>query len=384
MKRVFALGAFLPLLLAVACGAEDAESSDEKHTDDADLRSELYGGSTLPDHTLAVTVDDGPNDDGGAEGSGANTRALAEYFASEGVPVTFFFVGKQLTRGTHDVTKAMDGLLRDIKKLPVKGTTLHHLVANHTFTHGPAMELLPAWKQLQEVVDANELLEPYYENDIRFLRTPYGSWNKSIYETLSTKIPNSKQFVGNIFWNVGGQLSPAGCTGAACTAAADWDCWSLENGKPKLTVAQCAAAYFNEVETTAKRRGIVLSHDIKQKSLQMWKILLPRLKANGYKFVRLDQVKELNEALVAAGAKPASAVGGSGNPGTTTPAPGAPAPCKEGGVYCGGEYAVGGMKGKLYGCAAGKLFTMYECVGPCTKQALGVPDKCAQKPGTGP
>lgn len=381
MKKVFALGAFLPLLLAVACGEEDDGSSEDKGSDDADLRSALYYGSSLPDRTLAVTVDDGPNDDGGAVGSGANTRALAEYFAGEGVPVTFFFVGKQLTRGKPDVTPAMDTLLRDIKKLPVQGTSLHHLVASHTFTHGTAMALLPAAKQLQEVVDTNELLEPFYENEIRFLRTPYGSWNKSVYDNLSTNIPSSKKFVGNIFWNVGGQLSPAGCTGAACKAAADWDCWNPgPDGNAKLTPSQCAAAYFNEVETTAKRRGIVLSHDIKRKSLEMWKILLPRLKANGYRFVRLDQVKELNEALVAAGATPAAPVVGSSG----GPAPGAPAPCKEGGIYCGGEYKVGGAKGTLYRCVAGRLSVMYECEGTCTKQPSGVPDSCEQKLGTGP
>ncbi len=319
------------LALAAACSAPVDEEAQEDQTGPGpnlleegqdELNPRLQRGSTLPDHTLAWTIDDGPS----PLGTGVNTQELARYLASEGVPTTFFFVASRLTntRNMADwrakrfprVTPKIDSVLDELLTLPVIGTPLKHLVANHTFSHEAQITKLPESERVAEFINASNLLRPYFRDGIRFLRTPYASWNDSVYDTLQAT-NTAKSYVGNIYWNAGGTLNCSYTTsGWDCDqpevagtvpSAADWACWAPGKGRPAVSPSECAKGYLNYIEQR-DRRGIVLMHDVNRKSVDMARVLIPQLKARGYSFVRLDQVPRLNAQLLTAGATPAAAV----------------------------------------------------------------------------
>ena len=92
--------------------------------------------------------------------------------------------------------------------------------------------------------------------------------------------PALKYYVGPVYWDVGGDISYD--DDGNLRAAADWDCWSQD-----LTAEQCGEGYLREIRR--KKGGVVLMHDIRQRSLWMVNGLLPTLVAEGYSFVTLDE-----------------------------------------------------------------------------------------------
>lgn len=405
---LLALATILAASAFPACASDAAPEPEATRPDDGDkhedgavtgdedeLRQNLYMGGTLPRKTLVYTVDDGPNDGAGPSGSGDNTRRIAEYLASEGVPATFFVVGKQLTRSSsitsqvanpRPVTPQMDTLLKNIAAMPAGENGLTHLIASHTYSHGDPMTRLDSEMRQAEVVETHKLLAPYYTNDIHFLRTPYGSWSPTIYSQLRAT-SGSASIVGNIFWNVGGALdcdyNASARTWSCPRGAADWACWKPGDGRAAVPVEVCGQGYLNEIEGRAGRRGIILTHDIETKSLELAQWLIPRLKERGYTFVRLDQVPEINRDLIAAGATPAASVTPVNTP-APAPDPAAPPACREGTVLCGGVYSYGGEVGSLYRCVNGRLSIAYACADTCVKQKSPNPDSCTRVEGTGP
>ncbi len=360
-------------------GASDGDENKEVSEDE--LRSSLYTGSALPAKTLAWTVDDGPN---------GSTVEIAKYLAEQGVPATFFVLGRQVTgtstrdswvaKGKPGVTSAMKTVLDTVVGLPVKGSNLHHLIASHTFTHGDPMVSLTTAARQGEMRDAMTLIEPWIEGRMRLVRTPYGSWSSNVFKDLSA-VSGSSTYVGNIFWNAGGDFDCVlnGSTWSCPNGAADWACWKPGKGRPAVSPEVCAQGYLNEIEGRGGKRGVVLTHDVSANSLAMTKIVIPALKAKGYTFVRLDQVPQINADLKAVGATPAPALSTTTAPPATTPA------CREGGVYCGGMYSkIGGEKGTLYRCVNGKLSIMYHCADTCKSQPSGTPDTCRSDGISGP
>src|SRR5207248_8594768 len=78
-------------------------------------------GDQLPPGTLCFTYDDGPGRTEGDENDpGPRTAELGALLHSEGVPATFFAVGKFAVE--------FGGILAGLR-------SLGHLVANHTFDH---------------------------------------------------------------------------------------------------------------------------------------------------------------------------------------------------------------------------------------------------------
>ncbi len=392
MKHVWAIPALMGMFVfgAAACtadtgedttGGATAEGNGDKEVSGDELRSALYNGGTLPSKTLAWTVDDGPN---------ASTLEIAKYLADEGVPAAFFVLGRQLTgtasydawvaKGKPGVTPAMKTLLDQIVAMPIKGSNLHHVMASHTFTHGDPMVSLSTATRQGEMRESMRLLEPWIEGKMYMLRTPYGSWSANVYKDLAS-VNGSTNIVGNIFWNAGGAFdcTLTGGTWSCPVGAADWACWKPGKSRPAVPVETCAQGYINEVNGRAGKRGVVLTHDVSSSSLEMTKKIIPALKAQGYSFVRLDQVPEINADLKAAGATPAPAVVGSAAPAPATPS------CREGGVYCGGIYSkIGGEKNTLYRCVSGKLSVMYACADTCKSAPSGTPDNCKREEESGP
>ena len=237
-----------------------AGASGDGTSEDAIVSEHQLTGSELPDHTLALTFDDGP---------GPRTKELADYLATEGVKATFFMNGKNAP-GRQAALDAVVG----------RG----HLLANHSQNHLQLTKLSSA-KLISEVTETDTIIATLQPNGPWLLRPPFGAWNGASARTLNAT--PMKKYVGSVFWDVGGVLT--------ATAAADWDCW----GKG-VSIERCGTLYMSEMNT--RKRGIVLMHDVHNKTVDMVKVILPQLKAAGWKFTTLPEVPSIKRALASVSA----------------------------------------------------------------------------------
>jgi peptidoglycan-N-acetylglucosamine deacetylase len=238
------------------------------------ITAEQEAGARMADKTIALTFDDGPAE---------STSELSTYLKGEGVKATFFI------NGVH-----VEGREEIVRQQIADG----HLVGNHTHTH-PFLTKLTATEIVEEVASTDRLLVDLAPTTPLYFRAPFGDWDANVQTTLS-KSPMSK-YKGPVGWDVGDQLT--------ATTAADWACW--QNGK---AIEACGDLYLAEIR--AKKKGIVLLHDGPpgapgDKTLAMVKYVLGVLKADGYRFVRVDDV-----ALASLEAP----IGNSGKPGSKGPA----------------------------------------------------------------
>lgn len=211
-------------------------------------------GTSLDDKTLSLTYDDGPSE---------YTLPLAKWLNTQGIQATFFVVGSKAA-GKEDI-------LLQLKELG-------HLVGNHTFTH-PKMTNLGSEAVLREIQTTHNVIKSSVAESFLF-RAPFGAWSKAL-----TDIVNGSSlgfYAGNVFWDIGGTLNDR--------YGADWNCWSAS-----ISVVDCGMRY--EAEVKERGRGIVLMHDVTNQTWQMSRYLIPRLKEQGYKFVRTDEVPKIKTAL---------------------------------------------------------------------------------------
>ena len=277
VSRVFALAlaTFAASVVATTgCATDTSDDDSEEGVVDGDgdgttgedeiVSERQLMGSELADKTLALTYDDGP---------GPRTGELADYLADQGIPAAFFINGKNAP-----------GKQLMIDKVIGRG----HLLANHTQNH-LQLTKLSSEKVISEVTATDDVIKQVQKDGPWVLRAPFGAWNGNTARAVNGTA--MKKYVGSVFWDIGGQLT--------ATAAADWDCW----GKG-YSVQRCGDLYLQEIKT--RKHGIVLMHDIHGKSVDMTKYLVPKLKAEGWKFVKLTEVPSVKRAIGAASA-PAAA-----------------------------------------------------------------------------
>lgn len=272
LAPLFALAAFAPL---AACSAEVPEDGAGETTDDVptdgegaisedELVSEMQlRGSDMARKHISLTFDDGP---------GGRTAELANYLGDENIAAAFFINGKNVP-GRQAV---IDTIVR-------RG----HTLANHTQNH-EQMTRLTGTPLLKAVADTDEFVKTAQPQGPFLLRAPYGAWNGRVSDELN--LTSMKKYVGSIFWDVGGQLTS--------TAAADWDCWGRG-----VSVQRCADLYLQEIRS--KKRGIVLMHDVHAKTVDMVKLMIPTLKAEGFVFDKVEDAPAVKRALQTAGQPPA-------------------------------------------------------------------------------
>lgn len=250
--------------------------------------SNLYG-SSLPAKTLALTFDDGP---------GARTAELSQYLKAQGIRATFFVNGTRVVKTTLPNTNPITpNAAAALAQLLADG----HLVANHGTTHRSFSSEVAVSERVAEIAETDAVIDPYVSpSHVRLFRAPYGAWNTSVYTTVSASAMG--KYVGPIFWEIGGDQD------RYPQAAADWACWAGRltttsgapaNGTGYASSAQCGEAYFSEIQS--RGRGMVLFHDPNGSSrgntVDMVKLLVPRLKSAGYTFVRVDEIPAIAALL---------------------------------------------------------------------------------------
>lgn len=244
---------------AIGC-ADDAGSTASN--DEDVVSGKQLNGRDMADKTISLTLDDGP---------GARTGELADYLKAQGIRGTFFINGKNARSASGVAT---------IKKIVADG----HILANHTQNH-KQLTRLSASEVQSEVAETDAIIASVQPNGPWLVRAPFGAWSAGIADNLNRGA--MRKYVGSVFWDEGGDLT--------ATSAADWACW----GNAGVSVERCGQLYLQEIR--AKRRGIILMHDIHGKTVDMIKQIVPVLKAEGYKFVGLDEVPSVKRAIIEGG-----------------------------------------------------------------------------------
>ncbi len=112
----------------------------------------LEAASHCPSGTVALTFDDGP---------GEHTPAVLDTLAAEGVPATFFVLGRNVDLRPWLVGRAAD-----------EG----HAVANHSYTHSD-LEELSEDEIREEVLRTDRAIRDAGAVPLPLLRPPYGHWD---------------------------------------------------------------------------------------------------------------------------------------------------------------------------------------------------------------
>jgi len=266
MRRGWVSIVALSALSIVAVGGAEAKGKAKSTGEEfAYFQQKNIGRNGLRGtHTVALTFDDGPNE---------NSRGVLRSLSAYGVKATFFIVGN-MAKKHPDV----------LKEVAEQG----HLLANHSATHArlglryeKSSRLL-----LDQVREVNRFIAPLMKpGEPLFFRAPYGYWKASHARVLNND-PVLKYYTGPIYWDVGGETK-VDEQGYVRTSA-DWDCW--ERGWKAET---CAKGYLREI--AAKDGGVVLMHAIHPKAAALVRAVVPTLQREGFKFVRLDQMKEYDK-----------------------------------------------------------------------------------------
>ncbi|MEY4066468.1 MAG: hypothetical protein RIR26_2676 [Pseudomonadota bacterium] len=254
-KAFFRTAAVVTLSSAVwACGKTHSTASQVQ-----DFSSPQLHGSGLPDGSISLTFDDGP---------GPRTAELSRYLKAEGIHATFFIQGS--------AAAAYPDALRQLAE---DG----HRLANHTYSH---QHMPRVTDPVSEVKRTDDLIKKYVTDNVFMFRAPYGDWNGQVATVLNNA--GLTKYVGSVFWDIGGerQERPDG----RLTTAADWACWSFND-----SVEKCADGYMNETRDVG--RGIILMHDVHSRTIDMVKNIVPRLKDERFRFVRLEEVPSISAAL---------------------------------------------------------------------------------------
>ncbi len=237
-------------------------------------------GNALPRGTLCLTYDDGPGEAPG-DGPGPRTRDIGRYLFEQGIGATFFVIGRH-AEGRGD-------LLRQLARWG-------HLIGNHTYSHPGLVALATAGGDVVgELVRTAAIIEEHVGGGVIFFRAPYGNWREkkspdspedkdtSVVAALLNRRGRLTDHVGPVNWDI---------------SAADYEYW--KRGAP---AEECARAYLEKIERVG--RGIVLMHDSSEedgprannRAAEVTRLIVPELKARGYRFVRLDEVPQVRRAV---------------------------------------------------------------------------------------
>jgi peptidoglycan/xylan/chitin deacetylase (PgdA/CDA1 family) len=219
---------------------------------------------------LCMTYDDGP---------GPDTLELGRFLFEEQIPATFFVIGRYA-----------EANLDTLARLQSWG----HRIGNHTWRHPGLVALARAGGDMVGELEATDRVIRPFVTGACFFRAPYGNWREkqpdsdqdksiSLIADVVNRRPALRHYVGPVNWDI---------------VAEDWECWRLG-----VSAEECARRYLEEAKRIGS--GIVLMHDSSEdeelrrrnRTMQMTKFLVPRLKAEGFRFVDLAEVPQVRSAL---------------------------------------------------------------------------------------
>jgi peptidoglycan/xylan/chitin deacetylase (PgdA/CDA1 family) len=241
-------------------------------------------GYDLPPRTLCLTYDDGP---------GPDTRELGRYLSEQEIRATFFVVGRQA---------------EDQPEVVAQLSAWGHTIGNHTYSHPGLVRVAETGGDVVgEIARTDALIRPQVRGNVVFLRAPYGNWRQKDPETEEDREVSVVADVLNRSGRFADYLGPVNWD----ISAADYDFWKRGD-----SAEECARAYLAKIGRL--ERGIVLMHDssidppvrARNRSLQTTRLIVPELKATGYRFVGLEEVPQIRAATEGSGfAAPALARG---------------------------------------------------------------------------
>jgi len=254
----------------------------------------------LPNGTLCLTYDDGPGTTPTPTGPGPRTDDIGFFLFLQGIPATFFMIGERAVNEPALCSQLM-----------FQG----HQLDTHTKTHtwmpwatDPA-NTDPAREQelIDEVVVGASNIGAAINPDSLLLRPPYGAWSAGVADVLNGD-PQTRKFTGPIMGDIG---------------AYDWMYWDnldhdIQTGTTTglWTPQDCAEQYYRDI--TDAGRGTVIFHDDAavgdprsaiNRTFELTQLLIPRLIADGYRFIRVDALPQVRSAMLVssiAGLKAAS------------------------------------------------------------------------------
>jgi peptidoglycan/xylan/chitin deacetylase (PgdA/CDA1 family) len=196
-------------------------------------------GTGLPSKTVVLTFDDGPH--------GTYTEEVAAILKQYNVPGVFFQVGQNVGRLDAQGKQTLGKNAAESRRLIDAG----HTVGNHSFSHAQ-LSRQKGDALYGEIANADEMLKAADPRRSDLFRFPYGARNAEGMAMLS------KLGLRSVMWNID----------------------SLDWADP------VPSSIANRVLTTLNKeqRGIILFHDIHERSVKALPMVLDKLIADGYSF----------------------------------------------------------------------------------------------------
>lgn len=196
-------------------------------------------GRALPPKTFVLTFDDGPH--------GTRTDAILAILQQAKAPACFFQVGQRIG------SVSANGEVKLGRGAEVSGRLLAagYPIANHSFTHADLRKLAePA--RLSEIDRTDALLKQVGAQGVVLFRPPYGAYDGRLAQVIAAR---SSQ---NVLWNVDSQ---------------DW-----RDPLPSSIASRVVK------DARAQGRGIILFHDIHDRTVKALPTVLASLQGEGFAF----------------------------------------------------------------------------------------------------
>jgi len=214
--------------------------------------SREISGTELPEKVLILSFDDGPHR--------VYTEEIKAILQKEQAPAVFFEIGRNLgaqEASGHVRLSALAAFTEDL----VKGG---YVVGNHSYTHAQLSKETGALLDL-EIRETDQLLRAIPGAHSQLFRFPYGARTKVQLQALEP------YHLRSVLWNID---------------SLDW-----ADPVPSSVADRVLKTIAHE------KRGIILFHDIHDRAGKVLPVLIPKLRAEGYRFAVLDSEGTLVPAV---------------------------------------------------------------------------------------